>query len=423
MNVAMWAQTSVLAVTAVFVWWYTRETGLLRRRIGRSESHIYRRLQLLKLDPKLKQVFLDGHMTAAHALILSRLQPRDQKEIVSQINQAAKNGTVEFPSVARLQSWVEENVFLSLDGAPFSKDDAALIPEAGVCTTCSKRTGFNPLLFPEVKQGDACLDRECFQHKLAAFVEIKVKEAPPETVKISTSWRFAGETKPEGVLSRDEYRESKKGACDHTVPAIVADGEQIGKMKWICVTHEQECPVHGASFRYTGESPEDKAERLKREAEARLELKRRRAVFDAIREKARQNRSLDLEDFRLVTRGFFQRLQYDTEKEFVILNGFITPAMAKKRKVEATGEDNGRAHSEFFEGLVNKASLQELSAWLVELALIGYRDHAPYCYYGDGPKPDPLFETATRWGLDVEAIKASVTDQPKTKRRRKASAN
>ena len=130
--------------------------------------------------------------------------------------------------------------------------------------------------------------------------EIRVKEAPPETVKVSTSWRFAGETRPEGVLTRDEYRESKKGACDHTVSAIVADGEQIGKMKWVCISRDRECPVHGASFRYTGESPEAKAERLKREAEARLEVKRRHAVFEAIREKARQDRvtsSIILPDF------------------------------------------------------------------------------------------------------------------------------
>jgi hypothetical protein len=117
-----------------------------------------------------------------------------------------------------------------------------------------------------------------------------VTEAPTETVKISKFCGFAGETKPKGVLSRDEYRESKKGACDHTVPAIVADGEQIGKMKWVCVSREQECPIHGASYRSIGENSEGKAERLKREAEARLELKRRRAIFDAIREKARQDR-------------------------------------------------------------------------------------------------------------------------------------
>jgi ParB family transcriptional regulator, chromosome partitioning protein len=393
--------------------------AIVAERVGKSVSHIFRRLQLLKLDPKLKQFFLDGHMTAAHALVLARLQPAGQKEVVSQLTQAAKNSTVEFPSVSRLQAWVEENIWLELNNAPFSKDDAALVPEAGPCTTCPKRTGFNTSLFPEVKNKEACTDRNCFQHKLAAFVEIRVKEAPPETVKISAVWSFPGTTKPEGVLTRDEYRESKKGGCDHTIPAIVTDGEQIGKLKWVCVSREQECPVHGASYRQIGENPEAKAERLKREAEARLEVKRRHAVFEAVREKARQDRSLDLDDFRVAALGFFQRLQFDTAKQFVILNGFITPGIAKKRKVEATGEDNGRAHAEYFEGLVNKASLQELGAWLVELALVHYRDHPPYCYYEDGPKPDPLFETATRWGLDIEAIKANIADQPRAKRTRK----
>jgi ParB family chromosome partitioning protein len=395
--------------------------AILAERVGKSVSHVFRRLQLLKLDPKLKQLFLDGQMTAAHALILARLQPRDQAEVLSQLNQAGKKGAVEFPSVARLQQWVESEIFLNLNGAPFSKDDPALLSEARPCTTCPKRTGFNPILFPEVKQKDQCADRECFQQKLHAFVEIKIKEAPPETVKISAVWGFPGNTKPEGVLTRDEYRESKKGGCDHTVPAIVADGEQIGKLKWVCVTHEQECPVHGASFHYTGENPEAKAERLKREAEARLEVKRRHAVFEAVREKARQDRSLDLEDFRLVAAGFFHRLQFDTAKQFVILNGFITPGTAKKRKVEPTGDDNGTEHTRYFESLVSTATLQQLGAWLVELALIHHRDRIPFSYYGEASKPDPLLETASRWGVDIEAIKAAVTEpaksgKPKSKR-------
>jgi len=73
-----------------------------------------------------------------------------------------------------------------------------------------------------------------------------------------------------------------------------------------------------------------------RKAEASLEVKRQRAVFNAIREKARSDWSLDLEDFRLITREFFHRLQYDTQKQFVILAGFVAPAMAKKCKVEPT---------------------------------------------------------------------------------------
>jgi ParB family transcriptional regulator, chromosome partitioning protein len=47
--------------------------AIVAEHVGKSVSHVHRRLQLLKLDPKLKQFFLDGHMTAAHALILARL--------------------------------------------------------------------------------------------------------------------------------------------------------------------------------------------------------------------------------------------------------------------------------------------------------------------------------------------------------------
>ncbi len=109
--------------------------------------------------------------------------------------------------------------------------------------------------------------------------------------------------------------------------------------------------MHGARYGFSGESLEAKAERLKREAEARLELKRRRAVFDAIREKARQDRSLDLEDFRLMTREFFQRLPRDLAKRFIVLKGFITPGIAKNRKMEPTAEDNSREHSRYSRAL------------------------------------------------------------------------
>ncbi|MGH9327277.1 MAG: hypothetical protein ACRD2B_11435, partial [Terriglobia bacterium] len=97
-----------------------------------------------------------------------------------------------------------------------------------------------------------------------------------------------------------------------------------------------------------------------------------------------------------------------------------------------TGEDNGQEHTRYFEKLVGDADLKQLGVWLVELALVHCRDHTSYYYYGDGLKPDPLFETATRWGIDVEAIKAVVTGsakrsrterEPKPKRAHETSAS
>jgi hypothetical protein len=65
-------------------------------------------------------------------------------------------------------------------------------------------------------------------------------------------------------------------------------------------------------------------------------VKRRHAVFEAIREKARQDRILDLDDFRLIALAFFHRLQYDTAKQFVILHGFIAIRDGEKAEVGAS---------------------------------------------------------------------------------------
>jgi hypothetical protein len=97
-------------------------------------------------------------------------------------------------------------------------------------------------------------------------------------------------------------------------------------------------------------------------------------------------------------------LHFDISKQFVVLNGYVTSAMAKQRKVEPSGGDNGNDYTKYFESLVAKADLKQLGAWLLELALIQHRDHAPYSYAGDKTVRDPLLETAQRWGVDVKAV-------------------
>ena len=56
--------------------------------------------------------------------------------------------------VRHLQQWIEHNILLELASAPFSKEDAVLVPEAGACLDCSKRTGHNVLLFEGLTHAD-----------------------------------------------------------------------------------------------------------------------------------------------------------------------------------------------------------------------------------------------------------------------------
>jgi hypothetical protein len=57
--------------------------------------------------------------------------------------------------VRHLQYWIEHHVLLVLKQAPFDKRDAQLLPAAGSCVDCPKRTGHNKLLFADVRE-DAC---------------------------------------------------------------------------------------------------------------------------------------------------------------------------------------------------------------------------------------------------------------------------
>ena len=63
----------------------------------------------------------------------------------------------------QLREWVEREVHLDLTNAPFDPHDESLLSFAGTCAKCPKRTGNNPLLFPEVRQKSICTDRTCSQ--------------------------------------------------------------------------------------------------------------------------------------------------------------------------------------------------------------------------------------------------------------------
>jgi ParB family chromosome partitioning protein len=80
-----------------------------------------------------------------------RAAPKQQEQALAacyqeQYGNASKSKRILLP-VRNLQQWIEHNILLELASAPFSKQDAQLVPEAGSCMDCPKRTGHNTLLF------------------------------------------------------------------------------------------------------------------------------------------------------------------------------------------------------------------------------------------------------------------------------------
>src|SRR3989441_1361244 len=162
---------------------YTVET--LAAKVGRSPSYIYQRLKLAELTPNLQRAFYEGKLTAGHAMEIARLQPKDQDRALLECfpghataKAILKDKDPRPIGVRELRDWIQREIHLSLANAPFDVNDPDLVPAAGPCSTCPKRSGSNPLLFADtIKRADVCTDRECFNAKVGALVELRIKQS------------------------------------------------------------------------------------------------------------------------------------------------------------------------------------------------------------------------------------------------------
>jgi ParB family chromosome partitioning protein len=225
-------------------------------RTAKTPAYIAARLKLTELVPAVVEVFYRDEIGTGHALLLAKLQPAQQEEALTACFRedyvsGGKPRRILLP-VRQLQEWIERHILLELDSAPFPKDDRELVPEAGACLTCPKRTGFNTLLFAEIK-ADACTSPDCYQSKVDAFVA-KTIVAKPKLVQITRAYGKPPENSP--AIPRSEYVEiraekptNQKQAewpeyktCKYTTEAIVTEGSDKGELRKICANAD--CPVH-----------------------------------------------------------------------------------------------------------------------------------------------------------------------------------
>jgi hypothetical protein len=130
-------------------------------------------MRLADLIPPVAEAFLKDQITIGHALLIAKLPASQQQEAFSAsfrgLWTSEGNSQVLIP-VRELAPWIESNIFIQLASAPFDKQDETLVPAAGSCVNCRKRTGFNKLLFPDVRK-DSCTSPDCFRAKIDACVK------------------------------------------------------------------------------------------------------------------------------------------------------------------------------------------------------------------------------------------------------------
>jgi ParB/RepB/Spo0J family partition protein len=149
----------------------------------RSEAYVHARLRLCRLAEPLRLGFTSERMKLRAALYFSRIESREAQEKAWEALTATLGPGEELRAdvVAR---YVRERYLLRLGDAPFSRKDATLVPEAGACTTCPRRTGAQPQLplggfddDVEAPKEDLCTDEPCFRRKREASIVRQVEEA------------------------------------------------------------------------------------------------------------------------------------------------------------------------------------------------------------------------------------------------------
>jgi hypothetical protein len=115
---------------------------------------------MAELIPEAEEVFQANQITAGHAALIARLPQEQQVEAFKatfRVDWQSKEKHA--VSVRELGQWIRVNLMLTLADSVFDAEDAQLVPAAGSCAGCIKRTGANTALFDNFQQDDRCMLR------------------------------------------------------------------------------------------------------------------------------------------------------------------------------------------------------------------------------------------------------------------------
>ncbi len=376
---------------------------------GKSPVYVTQRLKLTNLCAPVIEAFYSEDIGVGHALLLAKLPPDQQEKALAECFReewagAGKKAKRVLLPVRHLQHWIEHQLMLILKLAPFSRKDAQLVPAAGSCLDCPKRTGHNRLLFAEVQQ-DACTDPTCYAAKVEAHVKVTLA-SKPKLVQISTSY---GQQEGNTAIPRNKYVEiapekpdtpekakrPEYKTCRFVSEAIVTQGSEKGELRKVCANPE--CSVHHPKKQPPKADASYKAEQDRQRREAALAQATGLRVLSAI---------VSAVPVRLMKRD----LLFIVESLLPQLDEPRLAMIARNRGIRAKeGESVGR----LLTSVLRKADESELGRAMVEFAiLLATRSQS------DGGKV--LKAAAQTYKVDADAIALKVKQEFAAKQKAKS---
>lgn len=212
------------------------DVAQIAAKIGRSEKYVYDRVKLLQLVPEVKKIFLDGEITAGHAILLARLTPKDQARAIGedlyqsglfQAEIADVYPALELEddrgrkprSVREFETWINDNVRFK----PNEVDLPNLFPETAAKLATARE---EELKVVKITRDYRVLD--------------EARDAKERTYG-SASWKRA-----DGGPDFDwTGKERRSKPCDYAVVGVVVAGPGRGEAFHVCV-EKKKCKLHWA---------------------------------------------------------------------------------------------------------------------------------------------------------------------------------
>jgi ParB-like chromosome segregation protein Spo0J len=392
----------------------------IAEQVGKSRSYVYGRLKLLELCPQVRRSLEAGDVDAEAALLIARLRlPKLQEKALNAIKGRYLNledGGKE--SFRRIRSLLNEHFTLTLKNAPFPIEDEMLVPLAGNCVRCVKRSANAPEYEDLAsaketddrwrhrnKGPDVCTDPECFASKKAA-----------QQLRDAEALRLKGETVIGGAKARqlvdaqghvkggfialkdvkaDLQAAVKKAKAEGTpAPQVVTiQNPRDGKtFKAVTFTDLQAAgvDVNVPPSTHRGVNAADQArqakERAEREKKAEAETTVRHVVLDRTLEAMRTQPRTVVELLWMAMKCF---------------NGTDWDAR------DALAKRHGVKHADQLEKHLGQWSADRLALFAVECLLI--EDATVQSYELDRNKGERLFQSAKHYGVDVASIRAGAS--------------
>jgi ParB/RepB/Spo0J family partition protein len=402
----------------------------LADKTGKSKAYIYARLKLTALCPAARKAFYDGTLNPSTALLVARIPvAKLQEKAVGEIagGRYANDEPMSFRSA---QNHIQDHYMLRLAEAPFPRGDESLVPGAGRCHDCLKRTGNQKDLFSDVKSADVCTDPQCFDAKKLAYVELQKSVARAAGRKIIEGAE-AEKIKPNnwsddlngGYVDLDKklYRNGKQVTVrqllgkDVPVTDLLIDPHHAGSVIEVVskATIEEKLRAKGSEIPFEikphGRSTAEKDAARKQ----KLEVTYRQRLFDSVRSKLTidfdtriEEGLLDLREFRLVAGRFFNLLQFEDQKRLARL------------WIGADGKADDHGMIKQLKDRIDSMDRKDCGRLMLESCIVGDVQVPSW----SDRKPEHLMATAEALGVDAATIKNEVATEAGAKAKQKAQA-